>query len=127
MGIESGIRIDRLVEQMATTRPHQPALIYGEQCWTFAQLLAEMRRRAMILRAAGVQPGDVVGTTAPISGDLLIAFLACCRADLSFLPLSGRLTAAEVGPLLLRADVRLLLTVSGTERSCCGAVCGCAG
>ena len=110
MGTANGIRIDRLVDRMAALRPHHPALINGEQQWTFAQVLVEMDRRAAVLLASGLQPGEVVGTTEPISGDLLITFLACCRADLSLLSLSGRLATTEARPLLLRAAVRLLLT-----------------
>ena len=106
----SGIRIDRLIDRMAVLRSQHPALIQGDQQWTYAQLRAEMDRRAAVLRAAGLQPGEVVGTTAPISGELLVTFLACCRADLPLLSLSARLSAGEVRPLLLRAAVRLLLS-----------------
>ena len=106
----NGIRIDRLVDRMAGLRPDHPALIYGARQWTYARLLAEMDRRAAVLRASGLRPGEVVGTSATISDDMLITFLACCRADLPLLSLSVRLADAEVRPLLLRAAVRLLLT-----------------
>jgi len=108
----NGMRIDRLVDWMAAVRPHHPALIYGERRWTYAQLLVEMERRATILRASGVQPGAIIGTTEPISDDMLITFLACCRADIPLLYLSARLTNAELRPLSLRADVRFLLTAN---------------
>ncbi|HEY8598073.1 MAG TPA: AMP-binding protein [Thermomicrobiales bacterium] len=118
----SGIRVDRLVDRMAAARPHHPALIYGERRWTYSQLLGEMERRATNLRASGMQPGDVVGTNEPISDDALITFLACCRADLPLLHLSVRLAAAEVRPLLLRADVRLLLTADAEPHPACPAL-----
>jgi len=49
----NGIRIDRLVDRMAGLRPDHPALIYGARQWTYARLLAEMDRRAAVLRASG--------------------------------------------------------------------------
>lgn len=107
------IRIAALVERAAAQRPDHPALIYGERRWTYAQLRQEMERRATLLRAAGLAPGAVIGTTEPNSDDSLITFLAAARAGQPFLCLSQRLAAVELQTLLLRAEVRLLFTADG--------------
>ncbi|MFN8512241.1 MAG: hypothetical protein U0841_06550 [Chloroflexia bacterium] len=66
-----------------------------------------------MLHAAGFVAGDVLVTTAPITDDVLITCLACCRLDLVFCHLSPQYTAAEVGHLAARAGARATLTVDG--------------
>ena len=107
------VRVETLVGEAAARRPDHPALIYGERRWTYGQLRDEMNRRAAVLVEAGLQPGDVVATTEPITDDLAISFLASCRADLTFIALSSKLTAAEIAPLVARAGARCILTARG--------------
>lgn len=107
------VRVETLVDEAATSRPDHPALIFGERRWTYAQIRDEMDRRAAMLVAHGLAPGDIVATTEPVTDDLAITFLASCRADLTFLALSPKLTAAEIIPLVARARAARVLTATG--------------
>ncbi len=103
------IRIETLIANAASRHPARAALIFGARRWTYGQLYAEMERRAALLVAAGLMPGDVVVTAEPVSDDVAIAFLACCRAGLVMLPLSPNLTAAELVPIIVRSGAKRLL------------------
>lgn len=107
-------RIEILVDRAAAAYPERPAIIHGARVWTYADLAAETLRRAAVLIARGLEPGAVVLTTEMEMDDVEMAFLACCRADLAFVRLSAKLTAAEVAPLAARIGVRLALTADGT-------------
>ncbi len=106
------MRIEAMVAAVAADRPDRLALICGARRWTYAELRAEFDRRAAVLVAAGTQPGDVVvNTVAPVTDAVAVTFLACCRADLTFLQAPA---APDVGPLIARSGARFALTADGT-------------
>lgn len=106
-------RIERLIDAAAHARPDHPALIFADRRWTYAQLRAEIDRRAARLVAEGFQPGAIIGTVEKVTDDVVIAWLACCRADLTLLYLSPRLAAPEVAQLVARSGAMALLTATG--------------
>ncbi|GAA3762380.1 long-chain fatty acid--CoA ligase [Microbacterium kribbense] len=61
------------------------------------------------LRDAGYRPGDRVATVSGNSIDHVVAFFACAQTGLAFIPLSWRLTAGELAPIIDRAAPHLLL------------------
>ncbi|MDQ2783957.1 MAG: AMP-binding protein, partial [Chloroflexota bacterium] len=91
MNAPAAVRVETLIDEIAARRPDHPALIYGDRCWTYVALQEEMNRRAAVLIVHGLAPNDVVATTEPTTDDLAITFLACCRADLTFVALSSKL------------------------------------
>lgn len=111
--MDGSVCVEHLVDRAARDRPEHPALVENGRRWTYAQLRAEMDRRAALLGEAGVQRGAVVATTEAVTADVALAFLACCRAGAVFLHLSPKLTVLEIGPLIGRADPRLILTGDG--------------
>ncbi len=111
--IPGATRIEHLVARQAADRPEQIALRFADRRWTFAALYAEMNRRAAMFVRHGARSGDVVATSLPVSDDVVLAFLACCRADLAFFHLSPGMTVAEAAPLLARARPRFMLTAHG--------------
>lgn len=113
MTTTSPVRVETMVDAMAARRPDHPALIFGERRWTYTELCAEMDRRAAVLVAAGLQPGEIVAAAEPFDDHLAITYLACCRAALILFLLSPALPAAAVSPLLGRARPRMLLTADG--------------
>ena len=50
----------QILRRHASQRPDAPALTFGEQTWSFAQLHAGSARVGQALRAEGVKPGDRV-------------------------------------------------------------------
>lgn len=116
------LRVEQLVIEQAKQRPEHVALCFGERRWTYARLQAAMERRAARLIRAGARPGDVIATTEPVHDETMIAFLACCRMDGAFLPLSPGLSATEVSSLMARARARLVLTADGAPHPACPSV-----
>ncbi len=111
--VATPIRAEKLFAEAAQEDPERVALIYGERTWTFAAFDAEGRRRARALCAAALPPGAVVVAIAPLSDDLLLAWLACCHLGLIFCHLPTQYTLHEVAPLAARAAARLILTRDG--------------
>lgn len=76
---------------------------------TYAALDARAASLADALRGAGYGPGDRVATLSGNSIDHIVAFFACARLGLALVPLSWRLTPAELAALAVRTDPALLL------------------
>ncbi len=108
------VRVEQLIDDAAMRRPDHPALIYGARCWTYAQLRAEMDRRAALLVEHGLRPRDVVAVVAAVSDEIVLAALACCRVDLVFCSLIPASTPTEIMALATQAGARLVLTHDGT-------------
>jgi len=113
------LRVEQLMTEQVKQRPEHIAFQFGERRWSYARLHAAMERRAARLIRAGVRPGDVIATAETVHDDTMIAFLACCRMDGAFLPLSPGLSAAEVSALIARARARLVLTADGAPHPAC--------
>ncbi len=107
------LRVEWLIDAMAAARPDHAALLFHERRWTYAHLRAEMDRRAAALVVAGLVVGDVVACAEIVTDEVILAFLACCRAGGIFFHLSPHLTAAETAPLVARAGARFVLTARG--------------
>lgn len=75
----------------------------------YATLAARASALAGRLRAAGYGPGDRLATVSGNSTDHVVAFFACALAGAAFVPLSWRLTPAELGTLIARLGPALLL------------------
>ena len=106
-------RVEALLDERAAASPDQPALIHAARTWAYAALRDESRRRSAVLHAAGFVVGDVIVTTEPISDELLITCLACCRLDVVFCHLSPQYTADEIVRLVARTEARAVLTADG--------------
>jgi fatty-acyl-CoA synthase len=46
------------LRRSADVFPDKPAVVYGTGGWTYRELFHEVERRARMLRAAGIGPGD---------------------------------------------------------------------
>ena len=75
----------------------------------YATLAARARMLADRLTAAGYGAGQRVATVSGNSADQVVAFFACALLGIAFVPLSWRLTPAELGALIERTGPALLL------------------
>jgi acyl-coenzyme A synthetase/AMP-(fatty) acid ligase len=107
------MRIEHLIDRAVARHPQKVALICAERRWTYAALAEELDRRAAVLVEAGVQPGEIVLTSVPATDDLTITALACCRAAVVMLPISGQLAPGEMAALAAQARPRMILTGDG--------------
>lgn len=104
--------IPEAARRAALTWPDAPALIVGEQSWTFAQLWADARAVASAMLAAGLRHGDRVGIWAPNTREWILAALGAQSVGAAIIPMNTRFKAAEAGDILRRSRARLLFAPS---------------
>ncbi|WP_428334468.1 FadD3 family acyl-CoA ligase [Novosphingobium sp.] len=92
----------------AQTWPDAPALIVGEQSWTFAQVWSDARAAASAMLAAGLRHGDRVGIWAPNTREWILAALGAQSVGAAIVPMNTRFKAREAGDILRRSQARLL-------------------
>ena len=74
-------------EAQAAATPQAPALSFGEEVWTYAQLNARANQLARQLQTLGVGQGDVVGILMSRSPQMIQAVLAVLKTGAAYLPL----------------------------------------
>ena len=84
VGGKTNVSYNCLDQHLTTDRKDKTAIIWeGEpgdiRTFTYAELQREVCRTANMLKAVGVQPGDVVSIYMPMVPELAIAMLACAR------------------------------------------------
>ncbi len=87
----------------------KPAVVHGPTTWTYRQLQAEVERRARMLRAAGVRPGDRVAYLMPNVPEMLAAHFAVPLAGAVLVAINTRLSPDEVRYILDHSGARVLV------------------
>lgn len=99
-----------LVRFWGQWRPGSEALLCGDLRQTWAELDAVSDAVAAGLAARGVGRGDRVGALLGNRPELVHLVLATLKLGAVSVPLNVRLTAAELAPLVLDADCRVVVT-----------------
>ncbi|QDG54398.1 o-succinylbenzoate--CoA ligase [Persicimonas caeni] len=95
--------------QRAVDRKDAPALSVGDRTYTYAELAAEVQRRAAGLAAMGIERGATVGLRAQNSLDWVLGAHAVFWRGATLVPLHPRATDAELDFQLSQLDFDLLL------------------
>lgn len=106
---EGDISAARAVQGWARTAGTSTAIVDEGTEISYAELAAHIRSVAEVLAGGGVRPGDRVAYVGRNSAVQLAAALAAGHLGAIFVPLSFRLTAAELGPLLASCGAHTLL------------------
>jgi acyl-CoA synthetase (AMP-forming)/AMP-acid ligase II len=93
---------------------------YGERCAvidksdriSYSELEQRVASAHSILQEHSVQPGDRIALWAPNSWQWIVAAFAAWRSGAIVVPISSRLKAAEVLPVLQKAGAKLLFSVA---------------
>ncbi|SFB15516.1 amino acid adenylation domain-containing protein [Pseudomonas sp. NFIX10] len=101
------------VREHARTQPDRPALRYGEQIFSYAELDALSDRVAGSLRQAGIGREQVVGLYLPRGAQMLIAMLACFKVGAAYLPLDPQQPPLRLAGIIDDARPALLLHAEG--------------
>ncbi len=101
--------IGRWLRDRAASMPTRIAIDDRGVVLDYATLHARAERMATTLRDAGYGPGHRIATVSGNSADHVVAFFACAYLAIAFVPLSWRLTPAELVDLLRRSDPALVL------------------
>ncbi|MFI6763284.1 amino acid adenylation domain-containing protein [Micromonospora sp. NPDC050417] len=94
----------------AATTPDAPAVVFGDQTWSYGRLAAAVDRLAGRLRRHGVGPGTRVAVLVRRSPELLLGLLGVLRAGAAYVPLDPDHPEARLTAILADAAATLLLT-----------------
>ena len=101
--------ITAMLEQIAKSHPHAPAITLGKRMLSYGALLEESQRIAAGLVDLGLGAGDRMGFWLPNILAYLTTFLACARLGVVCVSINTRFGAAEIGDLILRSGAKTLL------------------
>ncbi|MCA9711574.1 MAG: amino acid adenylation domain-containing protein, partial [Myxococcales bacterium] len=102
--------IHELFSAQARRTPEAPAVRFGDQRCSYAQLDARANQVAHALRARGVAPGDLVGLAVGRSVELVVGLLGILKAGAAYVPLDCTLPAPRLALILRRSEPSLVLT-----------------
>ena len=105
----------QILRRHASQRPDAPALTFGEQTWSFAQLHAGSARVGQALRAEGVQPGDRVAMLAKNCAESFEVLFACNMVGAVLAGLNWRLSAREIAAIVTDAAPKVLVVAPDEE------------
>ncbi|APY90119.1 AMP-dependent synthetase [Streptomyces alfalfae] len=89
--------------------PAHPALVCGDQTWSYDRLETAANRLASALRRRGLRPGEAVASLAWNRAELVEVEFALYKAGLIRVPVNARLGRAEIEHILRDAPVRVLV------------------
>lgn len=78
--MQSKHNITALLDEAAARHPDRPALVFGNQQISFADLLTKVKQCANLLSSRGLKPSERVIIMIPMSPELYIALLAIIRS-----------------------------------------------
>jgi fatty-acyl-CoA synthase len=112
-----------LFERTLRVFPDRPAVVYGEERWSYRRFAEEVGRLAGALVRAGIEPGDRVAFLAPNVPALLAAHFAVLQVKAALVAINTRLQAEEVGYILNHAGAKVVFC----DPELAGAVSGAPG
>jgi fatty-acyl-CoA synthase len=107
--------IDRWIRDRARTTPDRVALDFEDACVTCRELDEASDAWAAAFAEAGLRRGDRVATLTASSPEHVAVLFACAKLALTLLPLSWRLSPAELRFQLDDAEPALFLAAEGHE------------
>ena len=99
-----------ILHESALAAPSDPVLHFAGHTVSYAELDDQSARFGAGIRAAGLEPGDVLALQLPNLPHFLVAYFGALKAGLTVLPLNPLLKAPEIEYHLTDARARLLIT-----------------
>jgi amino acid adenylation domain-containing protein len=102
--------VTALFDLQVDRAPNAPALVFGEQRLTYADLNQRADAVAEVLNAHGIGPEDVIGLAMDRSIELIVCVLGVLKSGAAYLPLDTRLPAARLQLMLDDTRCKIILT-----------------
>ncbi|WP_434625010.1 non-ribosomal peptide synthase/polyketide synthase [Pseudomonas sp. Z1-29] len=100
----------QLIEAQVARTPDAPALVFGEQTLSYAELDARANRLAHLLRERGVRPDSLVGICVERSLEMVVGLLAIHKAGGAYVPLDPEYPQERLAYMIEDSAIGLLLT-----------------
>ena len=94
MSLTTGLKNSRI------RNPEKPAIVSGEQSWTYAELDELTNNIATNLLAAGLEPGDRVAFHLLNGPELALGYIGCLKAGGIAVPINAQLKGPEIDYIL---------------------------
>ncbi|MET9348824.1 amino acid adenylation domain-containing protein [Streptomyces termitum] len=104
--------VHELYAARAAAQPGHPALEFGAEVLSYAELDARANRLAHELAARGTGPGDLVALLLPRSPEMVVALLAVLKAGAAYLPIDAAYPRDRIAYMLGDARPALALTTA---------------
>ena len=95
--------------------PEAKAIVFGNQSWTYSELLDRVTRLANALTAAGVIRNDRVAYLGPNHPSFIETLFATHQIGAIFVPLNFRLAATEIDFMLADSGSKILIYAAESE------------
>ena len=96
------------LERSALIYPHQPAVIYNDKSYTWAETYARCRQFASALSTSGIQHGDTVSVIAPNIPAMYEAHFAVPMSGAVLNTINTRLDAESIAFILEHAETKMM-------------------
>ncbi len=113
--LERPIWLADLLEVGLKSKPNDAALVLLDRSWSWRELDEDSTRLAKQYRVMGLVPGDRVASLLPNRGELIVHYLACCKAELVASPLNYRYQTPEIDHALEVSGASLLIAHAELE------------
>ena len=99
----------RFLRDGHTHHPEKPALIFGEQTWTYAEVDTLTDRLATKLLAQGLKPGDRVALHMSNCPELVFSYYGCFKVGAIAVPINPRMGPSEIEYFLQHSEARFYI------------------
>jgi fatty-acyl-CoA synthase len=99
----------RFLQRSASVFCQKPAIIYGEQSWTYPEFAERVHRLASALKAAGIKRGDRVAYLVPNIPPMLEGHFAVPLAGAILVAINTRLSTPEIHYILEHSGAKALV------------------
>ncbi|MFS0838325.1 amino acid adenylation domain-containing protein [Paenibacillus sp. 1P03SA] len=114
--------IHQQFEEQAALTPDAPALLFGDQVFSYRELNEKANSLARTIQSHGIGPDRLVGLLTERSPSMMIGLLAVLKAGGAYVPIDPDYPAARVAYMLENSQARVLLTEGTLAKDLQGSV-----
>lgn len=104
--------VHALFEQQAQQTPDSPALRFGDQLLSYAELNDKANQLARYLLEQGVQAGELVALNLPRSIDMIVAVLGIIKAGAAYVPIDPDYPELRKSYIISNAQIKYIIADS---------------
>lgn len=108
--------VPELFESEVAQFPDEPAVIFADRSWSYAELNARSNQLARRFVALGIGPDSLVAVAVPRSAELISVLLAVLKAGGAYLPLDPTYPADRLAYMIADATPVLIVRTSEVPR-----------